>query len=455
MGIRLTTALDRPPEEAAEDTSFARGLRVFLTIADRGEIRADELGTLLDTPLSTIYRYLRTLTEFGFVERQEARLPARPAAPPAGGAGRRHEELIRDADPSCGARRRGDRRDRVHLPPGRAGRGLPRTRSRRPHALRVDLEPGTATPARRRGGRPGPARVRPGRDPGCGPRRRRPMRRGAPARSRDRVAGGVRPGRGRDVLRGASTLAVPDPARRRDRGRDRAHRAGRARDPPMAGTSRPAPGRGAAAITRRAARVGPLAPTGTIAIWHRDFPRFDNRRGVADAAARWTRSPLSRRSRRPTRPPCRGRLRLDRRRRPARRGRVVPRGVPLGPAARRGRGPARRVRRAGPSRGRESRPGSSTTSRGRRRATGRASRSASGRSAPKRARPPAARSPRRGGLGARRDVRALHARVPARDRPAPGAAAVRAVRRGAAAQPRAAVAEPRSGRLRRGRHRCS
>ena len=67
----MITARDRPPEEAAEDTSFARGLRVFLTIADRGEIRADELGTLLDTPLSTIYRYLRTLTEFGFVDRHD------------------------------------------------------------------------------------------------------------------------------------------------------------------------------------------------------------------------------------------------------------------------------------------------------------------------------------------------------------------------------------------------
>ena len=40
----MTTARDRPPEEAAEDTSFARGLRVLLTIADRGEIRADELS---------------------------------------------------------------------------------------------------------------------------------------------------------------------------------------------------------------------------------------------------------------------------------------------------------------------------------------------------------------------------------------------------------------------------
>ena len=96
----MTTALDRPPEEAAEDTSFARGLRVFLTIADRGEIRADELSTLLDTPLSTIYRYLRTLTEFGFIERQEGgyRLGARLHVL---GAGRivTAEELIRAAEP--------------------------------------------------------------------------------------------------------------------------------------------------------------------------------------------------------------------------------------------------------------------------------------------------------------------------------------------------------------------
>lgn len=96
----MTTALDRPPEEAAEDTSFARGLRVFLTIADRGEIRADELSTLLETPLSTIYRYLRTLTEFGFVERQGTgyRLGSRLHVLGAGEAVSA-EELIRAADP--------------------------------------------------------------------------------------------------------------------------------------------------------------------------------------------------------------------------------------------------------------------------------------------------------------------------------------------------------------------
>ena len=80
MAVRpeMTTARDRPPEEAQEDTSFARGLRLLLTVADRGEVRADELSALLDTPLSTVYRYLRTLGEFGFVDRQGGRFRLGP-----------------------------------------------------------------------------------------------------------------------------------------------------------------------------------------------------------------------------------------------------------------------------------------------------------------------------------------------------------------------------------------
>lgn len=93
------TARDRPPEEAAEDTSFARGLRVFLAIADRGEIRADELGAILETPVSTIYRYLRTLTEFGFVERGESGYHLGPRLQITGGPTVTSEELIRLADP--------------------------------------------------------------------------------------------------------------------------------------------------------------------------------------------------------------------------------------------------------------------------------------------------------------------------------------------------------------------
>ena len=95
----MSTARDRPPEEAAEDTSFARGLRVLLTVADRGEIRADELSTLLDTPVSTIYRYLRTLAGFGFVDRQGAGYRLGPRLIIGSGTNVTAEELIRTADP--------------------------------------------------------------------------------------------------------------------------------------------------------------------------------------------------------------------------------------------------------------------------------------------------------------------------------------------------------------------
>ncbi len=95
----MVTARDRPPEEAAEDTSFARGLRVFLTIADRGDIKADELAALLDTPLSTVYRYLRTLTEFGFIERHEGGYRLGPRLHISGGPTITSEELIRVAGP--------------------------------------------------------------------------------------------------------------------------------------------------------------------------------------------------------------------------------------------------------------------------------------------------------------------------------------------------------------------
>src|SRR5687768_14496636 len=141
---RLSTARDRPPEEAAEDTSFARGLRVFLTIADRGEIRADELSTLLETPLSTVYRYLRTLTEFGFVERLEGGYRLGPRLHLSGGATVSSEELIRHADPvlrmlvaEAGETAVISRRV------GLSAVSLHEVQST--HALRVTSEPGSAT----------------------------------------------------------------------------------------------------------------------------------------------------------------------------------------------------------------------------------------------------------------------------------------------------------------------
>lgn len=95
----MSTARDRPPEEANEDTSFARGLRVLLTIADRGEVRADELGVLLETPVSTIYRYLRTLSEFGFVDRSGAGYRLGPRLIIGNGPNVTAEDLIRTSDP--------------------------------------------------------------------------------------------------------------------------------------------------------------------------------------------------------------------------------------------------------------------------------------------------------------------------------------------------------------------
>ena len=140
-----TTALDRPPEEAAEDTSFARGLRVLLTIADRGEVRADELSTLLDTPVSTIYRYLRTLASFGFVDRRGAGYRLGPRLVIGGGAVVTSEELIRVADPVL--RMLVEESGETVVIARRIGSSavcLAEVQS--PHALRVALEAGTAFP---------------------------------------------------------------------------------------------------------------------------------------------------------------------------------------------------------------------------------------------------------------------------------------------------------------------
>jgi DNA-binding IclR family transcriptional regulator len=142
--IRVTTARDRPPEEAAEDTSFARGLRVFLTIADRGEMRADELSSLLDTPLSTIYRYLRTLTEFGFIDRQEGGYRLGPRLHVLGaGPTISAEELIRAADPIL-AELTAETGETTFVS-RRVGLGASSlTQHTSPQPLRVSIEPGTA-----------------------------------------------------------------------------------------------------------------------------------------------------------------------------------------------------------------------------------------------------------------------------------------------------------------------
>jgi IclR family acetate operon transcriptional repressor len=95
----MATARERPPEEASIDTSFARGLRLLLLIADRGEVRANELVAALEMPASTVYRYLRTLSEFGFVDRQGGRYRVGPRLVIGAGPLVTTERLIRHSAP--------------------------------------------------------------------------------------------------------------------------------------------------------------------------------------------------------------------------------------------------------------------------------------------------------------------------------------------------------------------
>ncbi|WP_347354630.1 IclR family transcriptional regulator, partial [Intrasporangium sp.] len=51
--------------------AFQRGLRVLVSVAEAGEARADEIAEDTSLPLSTVYRYLRTLREAQFVEERD------------------------------------------------------------------------------------------------------------------------------------------------------------------------------------------------------------------------------------------------------------------------------------------------------------------------------------------------------------------------------------------------
>lgn len=57
--------------EALGGASFRRGLSVLIGVAEAGEARADELADDLGLPLSTVYRYLRTLRELDLVEERD------------------------------------------------------------------------------------------------------------------------------------------------------------------------------------------------------------------------------------------------------------------------------------------------------------------------------------------------------------------------------------------------
>ena len=51
--------------------SFMRGLKVLIAVAESGEARADQVAGDVGVPLSTVYRYLRTLRELDLVEERD------------------------------------------------------------------------------------------------------------------------------------------------------------------------------------------------------------------------------------------------------------------------------------------------------------------------------------------------------------------------------------------------
>lgn len=61
------------PRDLGRDTALVRGLRVLSCVAETGETTAKKLAAELGLPLSTTYRYLKTLREFALVEEFDGR----------------------------------------------------------------------------------------------------------------------------------------------------------------------------------------------------------------------------------------------------------------------------------------------------------------------------------------------------------------------------------------------
>ncbi|HEU0257472.1 MAG TPA: helix-turn-helix domain-containing protein, partial [Microbacteriaceae bacterium] len=61
--MRTDSVVSKP----AQGTSFSKGLAVLGWILEHGAARADEIAPAVDLPLSSVYRFLRTLREHGFV----------------------------------------------------------------------------------------------------------------------------------------------------------------------------------------------------------------------------------------------------------------------------------------------------------------------------------------------------------------------------------------------------
>lgn len=81
------------------ESSFARGLRVMLTVIEGEAIRVDRLAERLELPVSTVYRYLRTLRELDIVDERDGAYGIGARLAPAQRAGLAHDAMGRVAQP--------------------------------------------------------------------------------------------------------------------------------------------------------------------------------------------------------------------------------------------------------------------------------------------------------------------------------------------------------------------
>lgn len=61
-------ATDRADPKSHGQSSFTRGLDVLIAVARNGQMTVPELALELGVPLSTVYRYVRSLRDYGLVE---------------------------------------------------------------------------------------------------------------------------------------------------------------------------------------------------------------------------------------------------------------------------------------------------------------------------------------------------------------------------------------------------
>lgn len=92
-------ASETPAEATAATASLERGLSLLRAIIETGPARADELADTVGLPLSTTYRYLRTLRVAGFIADGGGMFSAGPVLDPTGPPGVGRADLVASAAP--------------------------------------------------------------------------------------------------------------------------------------------------------------------------------------------------------------------------------------------------------------------------------------------------------------------------------------------------------------------